>query len=52
MPGVKAAILIAKPGETLRFAGQEVAAIERERPAYGGGTRLQDRRCITLRDSL
>jgi len=27
MPGVKAAMLIAKPGDKLRFAGQEVAAV-------------------------
>jgi xanthine dehydrogenase YagR molybdenum-binding subunit len=27
MPGVKATLAIAKPGETLRFAGQEVAAV-------------------------
>jgi len=32
MPGVKAAIAIAAPGEKLRFAGQEVAAIAAETP--------------------
>lgn len=32
MPGVKAAILIAKPGDTLRFAGQEVAAVAADTP--------------------
>jgi len=32
MPGVKAAIVIAKPGDKLRFAGQEVAAIAADSP--------------------
>src|SRR5437773_7543310 len=32
MPGVKAALEIAKPGDTLRFAGQEVAAVAADTP--------------------
>jgi xanthine dehydrogenase YagR molybdenum-binding subunit len=32
MPGVKAALAIAKPGDTLRFAGQEVAAVAADSP--------------------
>ena len=32
MPGVRAAIAIAKPGDKLRFAGQEVAAVAAESP--------------------
>jgi xanthine dehydrogenase YagR molybdenum-binding subunit len=32
MPGVKAALAIAKPGDTLRFAGQEVAAVAADTP--------------------
>src|SRR5262249_53587297 len=32
MPGVRAAIVIAQPGEKLRFAGQEVAALAAETP--------------------
>ena len=32
MPGVRAAIAIAKPGDSLRFAGQEVAAIAADSP--------------------
>ena len=32
MPGVRAAIAIAKPGEKLRFAGQEVAAVAADTP--------------------
>jgi len=32
MPGVRAAIVIAEPGEKLRFAGQEVAALAAETP--------------------
>jgi len=32
LPGVRAAIAIAKPGEKLRFAGQEVAAVAADSP--------------------
>ena len=32
MPGVKAALAIAKPGDAVRFAGQEVAALAAETP--------------------
>jgi xanthine dehydrogenase YagR molybdenum-binding subunit len=32
MPGVRAALEIAKPGDTLRFAGQEVAAVAADTP--------------------
>jgi xanthine dehydrogenase YagR molybdenum-binding subunit len=32
MPGVRAALAIAKPGDTLRFAGQEVAAVAADTP--------------------
>ncbi len=32
MPGVRAALVIAKPGEKVRFAGQEVAAIAADTP--------------------
>jgi len=32
MPGVKAVLAIAKPGDTLRFAGQEVAAVAADTP--------------------
>jgi xanthine dehydrogenase YagR molybdenum-binding subunit len=32
MPGVKAALAIAKPGDALRFAGQEVAAVAADTP--------------------
>src|SRR6266542_3418192 len=32
MPGVKAALVIIKPGDSVRFAGQEVAAIAAETP--------------------
>jgi xanthine dehydrogenase YagR molybdenum-binding subunit len=32
MPGVKAALAIAKPGDALRFAGQEVAALAADSP--------------------
>ncbi|MCX4244923.1 xanthine dehydrogenase family protein molybdopterin-binding subunit [Paraliomyxa miuraensis] len=31
-PGVKAVLAVAKPGDTLRFAGQDVAAVAAERP--------------------
>jgi len=32
MPGVKAALAIAKPGEAVRFAGQEIAAVAADSP--------------------
>jgi len=32
MPGVKAALAIVKPGEAVRFAGQEVAAVAADTP--------------------
>ncbi len=35
-PGVRAALALAEPGETIRFAGQEVAAIAAESPEQAG----------------
>ncbi len=34
MPGVKAALAIVKPGEAVRFAGQEVAAVAADTPEH------------------
>jgi xanthine dehydrogenase YagR molybdenum-binding subunit len=36
MPGVRAVLVIAKPGDKLRFAGQEVAAVAADTPDQAG----------------